>query len=360
MSGTSGSGLFSKMMARLAHLLPGHGLPGEVLDVRNDVAATLKFLKATTIEEYLAPPAALPVAIMAVTATSLTAVSYTRLTGVTSATISPPRNTTVTTAGTTPTHAPASFTIIGLDAQGNKLSETISGTNGGAATYSGVKCFAQITGVTAPAGTGVDATFSIGTGIVIGLSQTPKLRAGLALPLIAREIVDGAVVTTGALTLPATNPPFGAYTPATAPTTAGPAVVDGTADITAAGLYGVGGTLAGGGTGLTLILNVNGGGALTLTFDGTGATNDASEAAMLAAIQAEWPALTAVQGGSGGNKLVLTTTTSDFEFASIVVGSGTANTALGLTPGTFHGGGHLYAIDYEYDATLQKEVPYSA
>lgn len=360
MSGSSGSGLFSKMMARLAHLLPGHGLPGEVVDVRTDVAATLKYLKAVTIEEYLAPPGVLPTAIMAATASSLSAVSYTRLTGVSSAVISPPRNINATTGGTTPTHASAAVTINGLDAQGNKLSETLPATNTGAGVVTGVKCFAQITSISMTAGTGTDATISIGTDIVIGLSQTPKLRAGLALPLITREIVDGAVVTTGALTLPATNPPFGAYTPATAPTTGGPAVVTGTADVTAGALYGVGGTLAGGGTGLTLILNVDGAGPLTLTFDGAGLTNDASDTAMLAAIQAEWPALTATLGGSGGNKLVLTTIATDSEYASIVVGSGTANTALGLTPATTHAGGHLYAIDYEYDASLQKEVPYSA
>jgi hypothetical protein len=356
MSGSSGSGLFSKMIARLAHLLPGHGLPGEIVDVRKDVAAVFKPMKAVTIEEYLAPPGVLPVSVMAVTASLTTAVTYTRQTGVTSAVISPPRNINATTAGTTPTHASPAVTIKGLDAQGNIISETLPATNTGAGIVTGVKCFAQILSVSMTAGSGTDATISIGTDLVIGLSQTPKLRAGLALPLITREVVDGGVVTTGALTLPATNPPFGAYTPATAPTTAGPAVVTGTTDITSGALYGSGGTLAGGGTGLTLILNVNGAGPLTMTFDGAGLTNDASEAAMLAAIHTEWPALTAVAGGGGGIHLVLTTTTSDFEFASIVVGSGTANTALGLAPGTFHGGGHLYAIDYEFDASLMKDA----
>ena len=352
MSGSNGSGLWKKMMARLQHLLNAGGIAAEVADVRQDINATLAPLKAITIEEYTAPAAATTGAIMSAIATSLAAVTYqgAQLNGsVGQGVLSPPRNITVTTAGTTPTHAPATAVINGLDAFGRALSETITGVNGGAATYSGVKCFSKVTSVVLPVGTGTDATISVDTGVVIGLSQLPKLRTGQALPLIGKELVDGALVTTGALTLASTNPPFGAYTPATAPTTSAPAIVTGTADITAGGLYGTGGTLHGGGTGLTLILNVDGAGPLTLTFVGT--TNAATEAAMLAAIVAEWPALTAVQGGSGGNKLVLTTLLSGFAAATITVGAGTANTALGLTAATTHGGGHLYAIDYEFDGS---------
>ena len=138
--------------------------------------------------------------------------------------------------------------------------------------------------------------------------------------------------------------------------TSGQAVVTGTADVPAGALYGSGGTLAGGGTGLTLILNVNGAGAVTMTFDGTGVTNDATEAAMLAAIRTTWPALTVSVGGSGGNKLVLTDGFGVSPVPSIVVGSGTANTALGLTAATTTqastaGTGHSFAVVYEVDGT---------
>ena len=351
---SNGSGLFSKQAGVLQHLLNNGGLGGEIANVRKDVGSVLAPLVAIAIEEYTNPPAATAATIMAVTASSLTAQTY-QMAGLNGSIgtghINPPRNITVTTAGATATHAPATVTIHGLDAQNNHLSETITGTSGGASTYSGVKCFAYVTSVVTPAAAGVDATFSVDTGVVIGLSQTPKLRAGLALGLIRKEVYDGAVVTSGALTLPATNPPFGAYTPGVAPTTLAPAIVTGSTDITAAGLYGVGGTLAGGGTPLTLILNVNGAGPVTHTFDGTGATDDASEAAMLAAIVVTWPALTAVQ--NAGKHLVLTTLLSGYEYASIVVGAGSANTALGLTAATTHAGGHLYCIDYEFDATLQ-------
>lgn len=108
------------------------------------------------------------------------------------------------------------------------------------------------------------------------------------------------------------------------------ATVTGTTDTTVAGLYGAGGTL----NGLTLILNVNGGGALTLTLSGL--TNTANSAALLAAIQAQWPGITATQGGTGGTKLVLTDLTLGSS-STIVVGAGTANALLGLTAGTTTG-----------------------
>jgi len=94
----------------------------------------------------------------------------------------------------------------------------------------------------------------------------------------------------------------------------------GTADLTAGGLYGGGGTL----NGTTLILNVAGAGALTLNLAGAG--NAASEAALIAAIRAEWPALTIAGQGPGltGKNLVLTG-------PSLVVGAGSANAFLGLS-----------------------------
>ena len=355
-----GSGLWKNQKATLAHLIVGKGgLSGEVMDVRLDIAAVLTPLVAVAIEEYLLPQPALPTAIMPVTATLTTAQTY-RLTALSGSigqgAISPPRNITVTTAGTTATDAPATATINGLDAQGNVISETITGVNAGAATYSTKSCFARVTSVVFPAAAATDATVSVGTGIIIGLSQTPKLRAGQLLPLVRREVVDGSVVTTGVYTLPATNPPYGAYTPASAPATPAAAVVTGTTNVTSAALYGSGGTLAGGGTGLTLILTVGPGASpLTLTFSGTGVGNDASSAAMLAAIMTEWPALTATINGS--NELVLTTNAQGTYNGVITVGAGTANTALGLTAATTHGTGHLYAHEYEYDATLQKNYP---
>lgn len=96
----------------------------------------------------------------------------------------------------------------------------------------------------------------------------------------------------------------------------------GTTDVTAAALYGAGGTL----NGLTIILNINGAGATTLTLNG--ATNAANQRALVAAIKAQWTALfDCYVGGTASNKLTLAAT-------SIVIGAGTANTALGITTGT--------------------------
>ena len=355
MTTSKGSGLLSAYAAAKPHLLTGPGgALNEIETLALAVMQSFSAVKALAIEEFIYPAAAHTAAVMTATATTAAATTYqttalngavgSPVGGVGGGAIVPPRNLTVTTAGSTSTHAPTTVTFHGLDAKGNALSETITGVNGGAATYTGVKCFAKVLSAVCPAAGGTDATLAFGTGIVVGLSTLPKIRAGLALPLIGKEIYDGAAVTNGALTLPATNPPFGAYTPGTAPSDLGPATHTGTADITSAGLYGAGGTLAGGGTPLTLIMNVNGGGALTLTFDGTGGTSSASEAAMLAAIVAEWPALTAVESAT---HLKLTTLLQGAQGVSIVVGAGTANTALGLTTTTYNGTGHVYCIDYE-------------
>jgi hypothetical protein len=359
-AGSVGSGLWSTQKALFPHLAQGfHGLIGEVADVRRDLSIVLTPLKAVTVEEYDAPTAAVANNIMPVTATQTAAVSYTylQLTGTLgSGVISPPRNIEVVTAGATPTHAPADFVITGLDAWGRSITETISGTNGGAATYAGVKCFAKVLGVSAPAGTGTDATFSVGTGIVIGLSQYQRLRTGQLLGLVSREIVDGALVSpvTGVLTSSTTNPPFGAYTPATPPSAPTPAVVTGSVNLNAGGTYGATGTLSNSGANnLVLAMTVNG---LVATLTLNGGTNAASASALLAAIDLTWPGLTATINGSGF--LVLTDKLSGASY-SIFFPTDATNTAYlvlgvgGVGGGTTSGTGHSYAIDYEMDGSRQ-------
>jgi hypothetical protein len=108
--------------------------------------------------------------------------------------------------------------------------------------------------------------------------------------------------------------------------------VAGTTNIDASGLYGGGGSL----DGKQLILNVNGGGAITL--DLVGATNAASQAALFAAIVATWPQIRMYRMPQHvtpiGNPVValFVDTASN---GSIIVGAGSANGPLGLTPGTF-------------------------
>jgi hypothetical protein len=136
MSGANGSGLFKKQTARLNHILAGGkgGLPGEIVDVRRDVAAVFAPLVAVAVEEYTHPSAANATALLGATASSVTTQHY-AFNGAQGVALSPPRNVEVVVSGAgTPGNAPASVTFNGFDAQGNAISETIPGTSGGAAT----------------------------------------------------------------------------------------------------------------------------------------------------------------------------------------------------------------------------------
>ena len=106
-----------------------------------------------------------------------------------------------------------------------------------------------------------------------------------------------------------------------------PVKIVGTQDITNAALYGIGGLL----DTETLILTVNGVGPVTLTFAGAG--NSLNEAAMLAAIDAAFPGLLATQVPNGVDLLL----TDLARNGAVIVGAGSANAHLGLTPGTFRG-----------------------
>jgi hypothetical protein len=78
--------------------------------------------------------------------------------------------------------------------------------------------------------------------------------------------------------------------------------------------------------------------------------------ALLAAIVAAFPALTAAEGAS--HHLVLATILQDASAQLIIAAdvTSTANPFLGLTAGTYNGAGHQYAIEYEYDASVQKDA----
>ena len=192
-----------------------------------------------------------------------------------------------------------------------------------------------------------------GAAAVLVTGQTPKVRMGAA-NLIA-EFLDGAPINppTGTLTQPGGAGTPWVYTPATAVNASTAAAVTGTADCSASALYGPTGTL----NGLTLILTVNGV-PHTLTFSApVNPTNIPYQTitvlnpplSMLQIINNAFPALTATLNGS--NHLVLTDKVLGAT-QTIVVGAGTANTALGLSTGSHAGTGHSYAAMYEYDATL--------
>lgn len=98
----------------------------------------------------------------------------------------------------------------------------------------------------------------------------------------------------------------------------------GTADVTSASLYGVGGAL----DGKTVIVN-------SITFTCNGATNTANLAAFLAAMITAFTAQSigaVATGGPVANRLQLSKTGAS---STVVIGAGTANTLLGLLAGTY-------------------------
>ncbi|MGN6107790.1 MAG: hypothetical protein ACTHU0_21970 [Kofleriaceae bacterium] len=130
------------------------------------------------------------------------------------AVMDPPRNITVTTAGSTASDAPATMTVTGEDVNGDALTETIT-VSQTAATAVGAKAFRKVTSLSFPAADGTGATLAVGFGAIIGLRRKPKERAGTIH--VINEIEAGARVTTGTFVTPTTSAPNGTYSPSSAP-----------------------------------------------------------------------------------------------------------------------------------------------
>lgn len=203
----AGSGLFTKEAAAIPHLSSG-----EIKDLRDDISRTFLPMAAITVEEFTNPAASGAAVLKAATATVAAPVTVLAAaltdSGGKAVLLAQARNITFTTAGGTAADAPATALITGTDRNGKPQTETV--TLAQTATIAkGVKLFKTITQIDYPTADGTGATIAIGIGDALPLSKTPKARAGAALPV--REIVDGALVTTGAID--ATNK---SYTPATA------------------------------------------------------------------------------------------------------------------------------------------------
>lgn len=126
-----------------------------------------------------------------------------------------PRQIVFTTAGGTPADAPANVVITGRDINGNVQSETLALAQT-AATATSLKYYAYIDSLAFPAADGAGSTVAVTfNNLTVGLRKKLIARAGLVS--IEREIVDGAVVTSGAVTAAASALPNGAYTPSAAP-----------------------------------------------------------------------------------------------------------------------------------------------
>lgn len=124
-----------------------------------------------------------------------------------------PRQLVFTTAGSTAADVPANVLITGLDPNGNPQTETVTLAQT-ATTATSVKYWSKILNLTYPAADGTGGTIAIGYAAPVGLKRKIKSRAGLVSPL--KEIVDGAVVTSGTFAAPTTTDlPNGSYTPST-------------------------------------------------------------------------------------------------------------------------------------------------
>jgi hypothetical protein len=190
----------------------------------------------------------------------------------------------------------------------------------------------------------------------------PKMRMGTVL--VRKEILDGVVVASPTSTITLVGGLW-VFTPTTAVNASSAAQITGSADLSVSTLYyqpANGQLPASNGTldGLTLILTVNGV-ANTLTFGQV--TNPVNPPyvnqitvlnpplTLLGIIEQAFPGLTATLSSPTSPAYLVLTDNLKGTTQTIVVGSGTANTALGLTPATTAGTGHSYAVEYEYDGT---------
>lgn len=106
--------------------------------------------------------------------------------------------------------------ISGTDIAGKPIQEAWAVTAGTTSkTFTGKVAFYTITSITETVAADASANSIVaGTGNVLGLA------AKLSVPSLVKEVVDGAVVTTGtvvAASAAANNDPIGTYAPATAP-----------------------------------------------------------------------------------------------------------------------------------------------
>lgn len=192
----------------------------EVRTLQQEVSADVATLGANApfvVQEWTNPAAPAANALLAAAAVSTSVVVVPAATleaAGKAALLAFPRNVTFTTAGNTPSDAPATATIVGTDIDDAALTEVVNVAQT-ATIAEGVKAFKTITTITYTVGQGTDATVAIGIGKKFGLSSSIKERAGLVNVL--KEIANGAVVTNGTFANATTSPPHGSYSPSADP-----------------------------------------------------------------------------------------------------------------------------------------------
>lgn len=219
----AGSGLLTKSAAYKDHIVKNRsdGLGGEVAKVRADLKSAFAAAAAVAVEEWTNAVAAATNTIKLSVLTSVTAQVYkgAALDGATGAAAFVAARRVSVTQVDAGDHYLGSVTIKGLDSQGLGITDTIAlaiAPGGANTTTATTKYFAKVTEIDVPVQKDATAHFLFGEfGATIGLARPIKARTGLVF--FQKEVVDGAVVTTGTAIDLATAPPYGAYTPAAAP-----------------------------------------------------------------------------------------------------------------------------------------------
>lgn len=192
----AGSGQFSGQRAQKPHLLRGTGgLQAEVSDLRADIARDMVANVAMAVDEWSAVAAADVNAIKVSIASAAVISTYTgaALDGVVgTGTMDPPRNITITTSSHADIDAVA-VVITGTDVNGDALTESITLTDAGNTTDSGLSAFASVSSIVVPAQGGTGGALEFGFGNIIGLSKPLASKAGYSALL--KEIVNGVLVS---------------------------------------------------------------------------------------------------------------------------------------------------------------------
>jgi hypothetical protein len=194
-----GSGLFSKMLARLTHLVkPGGGFQGEFFDLRKDIAATLSPLVAVAVEEFTTPVAIAALATGALhaaansTAAAVTYAASDLVAAGKTALLQWPRPLTFTSsaqAGGDQTEVPATATITGVDGvTGLAATEVVDLSSIGGANAAGTvtsthawKSIVSIVLAAVAGSTGGKSKLAIGAGLPYVMLPTATTVAGLTV-----------------------------------------------------------------------------------------------------------------------------------------------------------------------------------
>lgn len=193
-----GSGLFSKAMAKFAHLIkPGGGLSGEIADVRADILDTMTPLAAIAVYDVLptGQPAGATGSLHAATATTVavqTLLTAALVASGVTALAAWPRPITFTTAGGTAADAPANVVITGTDQNGAAQSETLA-LGQTAVTVTSVKSYKTITSLVYAAGDGTGATIAVGFGAALIFPATATVTTPVTLT--ASQLNQGDLVS---------------------------------------------------------------------------------------------------------------------------------------------------------------------